>query len=265
MNTGFFLPPLIAISLASCATHQNAALIQAHNSYTTALARPNIMNLADADIQLAGNLLSQADTAADAGANNGDVEQLAYLAKQQTAIAQEVAKRKTAEANIAYEAEKYNQIRHVEKATEAESAKHRLKQLNARSTDRGLTITLNAASFYDHAWLRNMKKLADFLKQYPQYRVSIEGHADNSGSRSVNQGISERRACAVRMALIERGIDSGRIKTRGFADAFPIAGNNTAGGRRLNRRVDIVFSDEYGGLFPHPSSSRTGLNLTADD
>ncbi|MGZ5052548.1 MAG: OmpA family protein [Methylobacter sp.] len=265
MNAASFLPPLIAISLASCAAHQNAALTQAHNSYNSALTQPNIMNLADADMQLAGNLLNQADTAADAGANAGDVEQLAYLAKQQAAIAQEIAKRKTAEAEIAYEAEKYNQIRYVEKTTEAESAKQRLKQLNARSTDRGLTITLNAASLCDQAWLRDMKKLADFLKQYPQYRVSIEGHADSSGNRSVKQGISDRRSYAVRMALIDRGINGGRIRARGFADAFPVADNNTVIGRRLNRRVEIVFSDEYGNLFPYPNASRTGLRLSASD
>lgn len=244
-KTGYFLPPLIAIALASCATAPSATLTEAHNDYNNALAQTGIMSLAGTEMQQAGNLLNRADAAADMGADD-DTEQLAYLSKQQTAIAREAAKQKTAETEIAYAAAKYNQIRYLENATEAESAKQQLTRLNAHETGRGPTITLNAASLCDSAYI---KKLAEFLKHYPQLKVSIEGHADSSGKRHVNQGVSERRSYAVRMALIEQGIDGGRISTRGLADAFPLAGNGTAAGRRLNRRVEIIISDANGNIY----------------
>ncbi|HMM47286.1 MAG TPA: OmpA family protein [Thiobacillaceae bacterium] len=98
--------------------------------------------------------------------------------------------------------------------------------------------------------MRNVRKLADFLKQYPQRKVMIEGHTDSNGSQTLNQGLSERRADAVRMALVDMGIDSSRIQTRGYASAYPVANNQTAAGRQLNRRVEIILSDDNGNIVP---------------
>ncbi|MDD4904669.1 MAG: OmpA family protein [Methylobacter tundripaludum] len=52
--------------------------------------------------------------------------------------------------------------------------------------------------------------------------VLIEGRTDNVGSNSANQGLSDRRAYAVRTALNDMGISSDRIRTRGYADAYPV-------------------------------------------
>jgi outer membrane protein OmpA-like peptidoglycan-associated protein len=55
--------------------------------------------------------------------------------------------------------------------------------------------------------------------------------------------LSQRRAEAVRSALMAMGIEGTRIATRGYGEAYPVAGNDSAGNRQLNRRVEIVLSD----------------------
>ncbi len=55
-------------------------------------------------------------------------------------------------------------------------------------------------------------------------------------------------AYTVRTALNDMGISSERIRTHGYADAYPVAGNDTAAGRQLNRRVEIILSDANGNI-----------------
>jgi outer membrane protein OmpA-like peptidoglycan-associated protein len=93
-----------------------------------------------------------------------------------------------------------------------------------------------------------VQKLADFLKQYPQHKVLVEGYTDSTGSDSLNQKLSDRRANTVRTALIDMGISSDRIITRGYGKAFPVAGNDTAASRQVNRRVEIIISDDKGNI-----------------
>ena len=72
--------------------------------------------------------------------------------------------------------------------------------------------------------------------------VSIFGHTDNTGSREVNQKVSEQRAKAVADFLSSKGIASGRMTTTGMAFDDPVADNSTAEGRAQNRRVEIYIS-----------------------
>jgi outer membrane protein OmpA-like peptidoglycan-associated protein len=78
--------------------------------------------------------------------------------------------------------------------------------------------------------------------------VAIEGFTDSTGSEERNQVLSEQRANAVREALLEMGISPGRITTRGYGKSLPVASNATEAGRQLNRRVEILLSDENGQL-----------------
>ncbi len=95
-----------------------------------------------------------------------------------------------------------------------------------------------------------MQKLADFLTQYPQQKVLVEGYTDSIGSDSYNQGLSDRRAYAVRTALMEMAISSDRVTAHGYGEAFPVAGNDNAASRQLNRRVEIILSDNNGNIAP---------------
>jgi outer membrane protein OmpA-like peptidoglycan-associated protein len=78
--------------------------------------------------------------------------------------------------------------------------------------------------------------------------VRIEGYTDSTGSADYNLGLSDRRANAVRSSLLDMGINSDRITTRGYGQESPVAGNDTAMGRQLNRRVEIILSDETDGV-----------------
>jgi outer membrane protein OmpA-like peptidoglycan-associated protein len=81
--------------------------------------------------------------------------------------------------------------------------------------------------------------LADVIKQCPDAKIEIGGHTDASGSTSYNQALSERRAVAVRDALIERGANAGNLTAVGYGESRPIADNGTREGRARNRRTEF--------------------------
>ncbi len=85
----------------------------------------------------------------------------------------------------------------------------------------------------------DIKSLADFMKQYPQTTTTVEGHTDYIGTDAYNQGLSERRANAVREVLVnQHGIEAGRVSSVGYGESRPVADNTTDAGRAINRRVE---------------------------
>lgn len=258
MKTKRYFPmTLIAAAIISgCAMSQNPALTDARNSYNSALASPEVTNLAGLELKQAGDTLNQAEAALKDGDSKDSIDQLAYIAKQQVAIAQETAKRKTAEQAVTAATAKRDQILLEARTAEADAAKRQLMELHAQKNERGLMITLGDVLFrtgkaeLEPGGMRSVEKLADFLRQNPQYKVLIEGHTDSTGTRSVNQALSDRRADAVQTALIYLDIDSERIMIYGYADEYPVASNSTAAGRQMNRRVEIIVSDAKGGILP---------------
>lgn len=87
-----------------------------------------------------------------------------------------------------------------------------------------------------------LTKFAASLKNSPDTDVTIYGHTDNTGSRSVNERISKERADAVANFLVGQGISRSRIKTEGLAYDQPVADNDTASGRAQNRRVEVYIT-----------------------
>lgn len=85
-------------------------------------------------------------------------------------------------------------------------------------------------------------RLATFMRENPERTLVVEGYTDSVGSDAYNLSLSQRRADAVRAALLARGIDGSRITKSGMGKANPVAGNDTAAGRQRNRRVEIVIS-----------------------
>ena len=83
--------------------------------------------------------------------------------------------------------------------------------------------------------------LADSLARYPDSRVIVEGHTDNTGSAAYNQALSERRANSVVRVLTNAGVEPFRLRAVGRGESEPIATNQTPEGRQLNRRVDITI------------------------
>jgi OOP family OmpA-OmpF porin len=78
----------------------------------------------------------------------------------------------------------------------------------------------------------------------PGLQVDVSGHTDWIGTAAYNQGLSERRANAVKDYLVRKGLDASRIRTHAYGETQPIAPNTTAEGRALNRRAEIRTSQE---------------------
>jgi len=85
-----------------------------------------------------------------------------------------------------------------------------------------------------------LDEIARILRDRPDItRVRVEGHTDSVGSADLNRRLSQRRADAVREALIERGVEPGRLESLGFGQTAPVADNRTEEGRARNRRVEL--------------------------
>lgn len=90
----------------------------------------------------------------------------------------------------------------------------------------------------------SLAKVAGILSVYQQFKVSIEGHTDNTGSDDFNMRLSEQRAKNVLDYLVEQGIKENRLTAKGFGMTMPVADNSTKEGRQKNRRVDLVIQDQ---------------------
>jgi len=276
-------------------------LEQARMDYAQAQNNPKVAAYAAAEMQSATEALSRASAAASRGESLETVDKLAYLAKQQIALTNEVASKKASDADIAGAAAVRDQVRLDQRTLEANQARAKaddaarsaqaardaaaaatqqknlalaseadaqrraaevaaqnqrleaqLAELSAKKTARGLIITLGDILFaVDQARLnadgnRMVQRLAVVLQQNPNRTVLIEGHTDSTGTAQYNQVLSERRATAVRDALLGLGVAREQVAARGYGEAYPIAPNDTALNRQLNRRVEIVLSDERG-------------------
>nr|WP_276603710.1 OmpA family protein [Nannocystis pusilla] len=91
---------------------------------------------------------------------------------------------------------------------------------------------------------KTMDGTVKVLKDFPDLRVEIVGHTDNTGSREVNVDLSRRRAESVRDYLVGAGISPERLQTRGAGPDEPIADNTTSKGRAINRRIEYKLLTE---------------------
>jgi outer membrane protein OmpA-like peptidoglycan-associated protein len=277
---------LIATLLGACSSipTTTSLLDQTRNDYQMAQSNPKVTSFAPLEMKLAGEAMAKAN---DAARNNDDAEKidkLAYLARQKIALTQEVAKQKSAEAEIANAAGERDKIRLASRTNEADQAKQsvqlaqgdaaqarrltqdaqartalleaQLVDLAARKTERGMVITFGDLLFgtdlarLNVDGLRTAQKLAAVLQQNPQRSVLIEGFADSTGSTAHNQELSERRANAVRSALEDVGVARNRIAISAYGEAYPVAANDSGANRQLNRRVEIILSDDLGKVMP---------------
>jgi OOP family OmpA-OmpF porin len=85
-----------------------------------------------------------------------------------------------------------------------------------------------------------LNEAAGLLKSQATVVVEIAGHTDSIGTEEYNQGLSERRAQAVKDYLESQGITATRLTARGYGETQPIASNDTEDGRALNRRVEMI-------------------------
>ncbi|MDQ2988232.1 MAG: OmpA family protein [Pseudomonadota bacterium] len=125
-----------------------------------------------------------------------------------------------------------------------------MADLQAKKSERGMIITIGDVLFATNQatltpdGMNTVRKLADVLNQNPNRTVLVEGFTDSTGTAAHNQELSERRAGSVAAALTGLGIARERVAMRGYGPAYPVAGNDSASNRQLNRRVEIVLSNE---------------------
>ena len=138
-----------------------------------------------------------------------------------------------------------------QRAAQLEAA---LLAMQATKSDRGMVLTLQDVVFNSGSAtlqpgaIATLDRLAEVLRANPERRVQIEGFTDSQGSEAYNLDLSASRAAAVRSALVARGVSVDRIGALAYGEAFPVASNDNAAGRQLNRRVEIVFSDAQGNV-----------------
>ena len=136
--------------------------------------------------------------------------------------------------------------------TKAETAQllKEFSELKAQQTERGVVLTMGDVLFaFGQSTLlsggiRNVEKVADFLQKNPTRNILIEGYTDSVGSDDFNLTLSGKRADAVKEQLVANGISPDRITTKGYGKQFPVADNDSAGGRQLNRRVEVLILNE---------------------
>ncbi|MET0688443.1 MAG: peptidoglycan-associated lipoprotein Pal [Methyloceanibacter sp.] len=88
-----------------------------------------------------------------------------------------------------------------------------------------------------------LRNQAVWLNQYPQYTVTIEGHADERGTREYNIALGARRATAVRGFLAQQGVSASRIRTISYGKERPIAVCDDISCWSQNRRAQTILND----------------------
>ncbi len=190
-------------------------------------------------------------------------EHLVYMADRKVDIAQALAESRLLvdqRAMLSQQRESArldSRTREVDKARmdtlaaqrETADLQRQIAELNAKATERGLVVTLGDVLFdTGKAELKsgaatNLAKLAAFLNQYQDRSVLIEGHTDSVGSEDYNLGLSQRRADSVKAWLMSQGVDPVRLVASGKGESSPVAGNDSACGRQLNRRVEVIIEN----------------------
>ncbi len=113
-------------------------------------------------------------------------------------------------------------------------------EVEKQITDLARAIYFNTgkATFTDETAIR-MEQISTILNQYTTLTFTVEGHTDSTGSKKINDSLSQRRAEAVMNYLVENGFPTDKISAKGFGSDHPIGNNKTRKGRQENRRVEV--------------------------
>ena len=327
------LATLIVLAGCSSMPAADSPLMLARSEYSAAQSSAQVSQFAAGELRQAGESLDRANAASAKHEKDSVVDHLAYLTRQQVAIARETAAQKASEQSVAAASAERDRMRLAARTREADvalanaSAAQRsaeasqrsadasqrsaaasqqrseasqrqseasqrqseesqrqsresqagaevaraqaqdaeararqletmLKELQAKKTDRGMVVTLGDVLFDTNearlkpTGMRDLQRLANFFKEYPKRNVLIEGFTDSTGTSGGNRELAADRAASVRTALVGMGVGSERITSKGYGASYPVAGNDTVSGRQLNRRVEMVVSDDNGAIAP---------------
>ncbi len=252
------LPIAAVLVLTACggAPKKIDSLESARASYSSASSNQIIAKHAAAELDAAKVALNKADRLWREKEKRSHTEHYAYVASQKVKIAQLIAQRKEDDARLENMNMERQRVQLDARSAEVDRAREetlamqkQLEDMQAEVTARGIVATLGDVLFdVGQTSLKasssvNIDKIANFMRSFPERTALIEGHTDNMGDDDFNLDLARERAFSVRTALVARGIAGSRITTSSRGEASPIADNNTAEGRRKNRRVEVVFPD----------------------
>ena len=216
------------------------------------------------ELQVSADAEARAKAQADAATQQKkQAETDAAAARAQTAQNQVTSDAAAAKAQAETDAAKAKAQAEAEQARlaaqQAENDKAALRaklaeQLNSvlqtRDTARGLIVNMSDVLFDTAKYTlkpgarEKLSKVAGILLAYPGLNIEVDGHTDNVGGDEYNQNLSEQRAGSVRDYLVAQGVATNSIIAKGFGKTQPVGTNDTAAGRQINRRVELVVSGE---------------------
>ncbi len=219
---------------------------------------------AQSDTAIAKADKAQAESDA-AKARNDAMDAQAAAAKANADMANSQAASATALSAAQADADK---SRAAAQQADADKAAMRTKlseQLNSilqtRETARGLIVSMSDVLFDTGKYSlkpgarEKLAKVAGILLAYPGLNIEVGGYTDNVGGDDMNQTLSENRAGSVRDYLVQQGVASGSVSSKGFGNTLPVASNENSAGRQQNRRVELLVSGEAIGT---PVNATTG-------
>ena len=257
MRNTVLIPALLALSvgLAACSHQPNVNLENAKTNFSALQTNPEATKIAALETKDASEWLDKAQKAYLDKEDESTVDQLAYLTNQRVEVAKQTIALRTAENKI-----KNAGSDRAQALLDARDAQiKQLRGLNAKQTERGTLVTFGDVLFdFDQASLKansrdSVTTLANYLIKNPDRKVIVEGYTDSKGSASYNQGLSERRANAVKNALVRAGVEPSRIVAQGYGKEYPVADNASSSGRAQNRRVEVTISNDNQPVAPRSS------------
>ena len=133
--------------------------------------------------------------------------------------------------------------------------------LQTRDSARGLIVSMSDVLFDTGKYSlkpgarEKLAKVAGILLAYPGLNIEVGGYTDNVGGDAMNQTLSENRAGSVRDYLVQQGVATNSVSSRGFGNTLPVASNDNSAGRQQNRRVELLVSGDAIGA---PVNATTG-------
>ena len=217
----------------------------------------------------AANAQAQSDAAK---ARNDTADAQAATAKAKSDMADSQASSATALSAAQADADqsRADTLKAQEAAQQAESDKAAMRaklseQLNSilqtHDSARGLIVSMSDVLFDSGKYSlkpgarEKLSKVAGILLAYPSLNIEVGGYTDNIGGDAMNQTLSENRARSVRDYLVQQGVGTNSVSSRGFGNSLPVASNDNSAGRQQNRRVELLVSGEAIGK---PVNATTG-------
>ena len=241
-----------------------AALTAKTQAQSDAAAALAARTQADADTATAQAAKAQAESDAARARNEANDAQAA-TAQAKSDMAANQASSAAALAASQADADK---SRLAAQQAETDKAAMRAKlseQLNSilqtRDTARGLIVSMSDVLFDTGKYSlkpgarEKLAKVAGILLAYPGLNIEVGGYTDNVGGDAMNQTLSENRASSVRDYLVQQGVATGSVSSKGFGNTLPVASNDNSAGRQQNRRVELLVS---GDAIGNPVNPTTG-------